>query len=463
MKSEISFENALQAYRDERWEEALDLFASAILADPIHVASWIYRALALNRLGRTFDAFVHMTRALEIDPKRPDAWCNRGIFAANLSMHEEAENSLLKALEFGEAFEPHQNLGDLYIRMMRLEEAEREFLAAVKLAPNHAVAHGNLARVLIALGKWNEGHRENQWRHRITYPPRARRLYPIYAGQDLDGRTILLYPEGGYGDQILGMRYAKAFAHRQKRHVVLEANAKLLELAQTLAAPNLLVVLRDGKPPIKPDYCCAISDAPMWLGIMPKTVPYPDGYLRMPLRDGPLIPGNGPRVGLCWLAGKRPLEPWTDRLSAAKSIALEQLAPLMSCGVQFISLQLDRGDRALMRRFNIFDPMARVEDFGDTAAIINQLDLVISIDSAVAHLAGAMGRPVWNLIRFDEIVTYPPGAVMYSSMKMYRQERLGDWAGVIARVADDLDQFVVERAAGSALQAEHGERSSALH
>lgn len=447
MKAEIAFESGLAAYRDERWEAALDLFADVIIADPNHAPAWIYRSLVLNRLGRAFDALVHITQAIDIDPTRPDTWCNRGLFAGNLGLYDEAESSFKTSLLRADSFEAHQNLGDLYIRLMRLEDAEREFREAVRLAPNNVTAHGNLARVLIALGKWSEGHQENQWRHRGTYPPRPRRLYPIYAGQELDGHAILLYPEGGYGDQILGMRYALEFAARRDCKVILEASAKLLAVAQTMAGEYISVVLRDSPGLfLRPDYCCAISDAPLWLGTTPQTVPCSEGYLRAPVRDVPQIPAfPSPRVGLCWLAGKRPLEPWTDRLFAAKSIALEHLVPLAECGAQLVSLQLDRGDRDLMRRMGMLDPMGGVEDFGDTAAIIDQLDLVISIDSAVAHLAGAMGKPVWNMIRFDEIVTYPPGAVMYNSMRFYRQGRPGDWSGVIARVADDLNR----RAAGA--------------
>src|SRR5581483_1890539 len=202
MQADKLFEDALVAQQNGDHDRALDLFAQVLMLKPDHAAAWMFRGLLEDRIGRPFNALVHLEHALELQP-RQDVWCNYGVICGKLGRYDAAHAAFSKALEFGNVFEVRQNLGDLYIRLMRLDDAEREFREAVRLQPNNPVAHGNLARILIAQGKWQEGHKENQHRHRGLYPPRPRQLYPVWTGQDLSNHVILLYPEGGYGDEVL--------------------------------------------------------------------------------------------------------------------------------------------------------------------------------------------------------------------------------------------------------------------
>ena len=137
---------------------------------------------------------------------------------------------------------------------------------------------------------------------------------------------------------------------------------------------------------------------------------------------------------------------WTDRMMKAKSVPLAEFSPLFEYSdITFVSLQLDRSDSSVMRRIGMINPMESVRDLGDTARILEQLDLVISVDTSVAHLAGAMGKPVWALIRFDEIVTYPGQNQFYHSMKFYRQTNPNDWRPILKTLFHDFEVWSATR------------------
>jgi hypothetical protein len=205
--------------------------------------------------------------------------------------------------------------------------------------------------------------------------------------------------------------------------------------------PDLEVVPQYEKVPA--DYTVGISDLPQFLHLSGDDIPYTEGYLLVPPGPKPALP-PGLKVGLCWLTGKRPLQKWTDRVMKAKSIPLHMFSSLLenTDDVTFVSLQLDRADPTVMRRVRMINLMDTVRDLADTARIMEQLDLVISVDTSIAHLAGALQIPVWNLIRFDEITTYPGALTFYDSMTFYRQTEPDNWTPIIDKLTSDFEHWI---------------------
>ena len=446
MNADKLYEDALVAYGKGAWEDALELFEHAIFANERHVGAWHMRGLVEDKLGRPFNALMHLTQALSLEQTQA-LWCNRGVITGKLNQLEEAEECFLNALKYGSAYEPHQNLGDLYIRLMRLEDAKKQYEKAIECNPRDHGAHENLGRVQIALGDWKTGYREMYWRHKGPLTCITRQYYKAWDGQNLFDRTIFVYPEGGLGDEILDLRYALALRDKYPQaKVILGARPATYRIIKnSLQGRNITVIPQYDEPPTKVDVCVGISDLPQFLHINPTNIPYKKGYL-VPQFGPPFDLPKGLKVGLCWLSGKRPLQKWTDRIQKAKSIPLSALSPLFEHkqAVTFISLQLDRSDPTVMRRLNLVNPMDQVEDLGDTARLMQQLDLIISVDTSVPHLAGACGFPVWNLVRFDEITTYPGALKFYDSMTFYRQTSPLSWDETLQKLFTDFDKWVNE-------------------
>ena len=179
-------------------------------------------------------------------------------------------------------------------------------------------------------------------------------------------------------------------------------------------------------------------------------MPLKAGYLTVEDQGFRLeFPPDTLNVGICWASGKRPDQPSVFEISKQKSLAFEQLAPLARAGVKLVSLQQSHDDTSEMRRLSVADPMQGVQDFADTAFIISHLDLVITVDTAVAHLAGALGKPVWNLVRYDAM--WPcrkqtAKTCWYDSMTLYRQPEPFNWKTPLKRLMADFGQLVAQRA-----------------
>lgn len=449
MKADEVFEKALLAIKDRNFDRAAWLLVEAIKKKPDFAEAWVVRGNVVHAQGRFFDSLLHYDRALQINPKLHDAWCNRGIAFSDIGLWDSASECFQKSLALMPAVEPYINLANMECHRMRLPEAEAAYRAALKLEPGNYDAHINLGLTLLGQGRWQEGYPEYAWRHRNTpYPPRARRLFPPWDGSSLAGKTILLYPEQGFGDEILFMRFA-AMVKRESpgARVVLEVRPPLVRLARSLAGVDDIVLMGDEIPESigSIDCSCALVDVPFFLGLGPQDVTPAGRHHYFDASMALICMSPGLDVGLCWSSGQRPLQPETAATSAAKSIHLEWLRGLEMPGVNLVSLQKEHGDQKLVAEMGLIDPMADVNDFADTAAIIARLDLVISVDTAVAHLAGAMGKPVWNLVRFNaywpwlEATDRTP---WYPSMKIYRQPQLGDWDDPIKRVVRDLAALV---------------------
>ncbi|MBK6982345.1 MAG: glycosyltransferase family protein [Betaproteobacteria bacterium] len=426
--------------------EALAAFDEAVALNPRYARAFSGRGVALWNLGRLDEALESCDRALALDPAAPGAWINRAIVLLDLDRPAEALESCDRSL----ALEPadanaHYNRGNALRELGRLDEAVAGFERAVALDPMHAAAHWNLADGLLTRGQFARGWDEYEWRWRLASRSSLRREIPapLWLGKEaLEGRTILLHSELGLGDTLQFCRYAALVARRGAK-VVLEVQAPLVEFLRTLEGPEEVLASGAALPPL--DFHCPLMSLPLAFRTDVSDVPAEVPYLRAdPARAAAwrerLGAGSLAKVGIAW-SGSTGLR--NDR----RSMALADMLPLLGPGADWISLQKevrDADSALLAQRADLRDFAAELTDFAETAALVEALDLVVTVDTSVAHVAGALGKPVWILLPHvphdwrwlrdrDDSLWYP-GA------RLFRQPTPGDWAGVIRAVAERLRQ-----------------------
>ena len=447
-----AFDAAVMMMRAGRREEAAAVCWEILRQDPSVADASAMLARIESDAGRYRNAMLYHGLALKAGSDRFDLWCNRGIDAMSARMFKEAEESFRKSLALHESFEGHFNYGNMLCTMMRIAEAVPHYQAAFKLDKHeNAQLRVNYGEATMALGNWSEGFKN--YRHRFNspgFPPAPRLNYPVWNGEPLDGKTVLLFSEQGFGDEIQSLRFAKLMPLGAR--VILAVRPPMFRMARSLNAAGHVILMYD-EPPWKPDYQCALLDVPAFVPITPETVPMKGGYLSPPDRGFRLKFPEGLNVGICWASGKRDLQPHVAETARNKSLSFDQLVrPLARPGVNFYSLQQTHNDDAAMRELGVIDPMPGVTDFADTAFIVSHLDLVITVDTSVAHLAGALGKPVWNLVRFDALwpwMQQTRETCWYDSMTIYRQSKPFDWTEPLTRLQADFAALSDQRRAAA--------------
>jgi len=466
-----------------RRDEAIDAFRGAVAADPSF-------AEGQNRLGALYLqterpdlAAAHFRRATELAPTFAEAYTNLGVALSRLDRNEEAAAAYARVvalqpddvrarfnlatsrsddipIEEVEAVcraliaahpqlpEAHNGLGVALQRQNRFEEALASFRRAAWIKPDFAQAIINEAMVLLLLGRYEEGWPKYEWRRRLSLLHGIDRALPLWQGEDISGKSILLHSEQGLGDTIQFLRYVPLVAERA-RHVVLEIPRALVRMAASLPIDNVTIVHR-GRISRGTDVHAPLLGLPRIFRTHVDNIPGRVPYLmpRRPLveRWARALAGDSRlKVGLVWGGNK---EHKGDR---RRSIALARLAPLLGVeGVAWHSLQVGErtGELAQLPAGTLTDLSPRLTDFAETAGAILNLDLVIAVDTAVAHLAGALDRPTWIMIAFSpdwRWLLERDDSPWYPSVRLYRQGAPRDWDGVIARVAADLAARVARR------------------
>lgn len=322
------------------------------------------------------------------------------------------------------------NLAMVYRTWGYLDQARACLERAIALAPDSADARWNYANVLLASGMFEEGFAAYEWRFRR--PGRGERMLvlPRWQGENLEGRTLLLTLEQGIGDAIHFVRFAGLAAARGAR-VVVECHPGLERLLAT--APGVAATALAGAAVQHADCYLPLMSLPHVLGARLETIPAAIPYLRVPEGVAPvMLAGGGMKVGLVWRGNPR------HEADDKRSLDLELLAPLLEVsGVSWFSLQVG----APVTDQRLVDLAPQLTDFGATAAAVAALDLVISVDTAVAHLAGALGRPVWTLIAEASDwrwLSRRADTPWYPTMRLFRQHRGRNWQPPLERMAADL-------------------------
>jgi Tfp pilus assembly protein PilF len=418
-------------------DEAQACYERALALRPDRVESLIGLGLVLRAQGRLEEAVARYERALALSPDHPDAHNNLGIALVDLGRQEDAitHHDRALALQPGRA-ELHYNLGSVLQRQGLYAEALTCYGRALALKPDYGQAHLNRSLALLLTGEFDEGWQEYEWRFAVA---RYDRNFdqPLWSGEPLGGRSILIHAEQGFGDALQFVRYVPAVAERGG-NVVLEVPAPLVSLARTVAGASEVVAAGDPLPTF--DCHCPLLSLPRVFKTNLATIPNAVPYVVIPASASaawaeriPTTPGL--RVGVVW-AG-----------TTVGAIDLRLLKPLWDVdGVSWFSLQVgDRsGDVSSLAGVKITDLSPWLTDFAETAAAVCRLDLVISVDTSVPHLAGALGRPTWLLLR------YPPewrwllereDSPWYPTARLFRQRKDGDWPEVAREVAAALAQM----------------------
>ena len=427
--------------------------AEVLLHDILHEAPDLVEAqanlaLLYDRQGRAELAEATYRRVLALAPGLLQARLNFGLLLAAQKRFAEAEACHLRALQDDpQSVDAWNHLGVLYASHKQEAEAEQCYRTALALNPGHASAAFNLSYVLLRQGHYEEGWQRLEARDRYAALDRALAL-PRWQGEPLAGKAILIGLEAGHGDMIQFCRYTAQLKAAGARRVSILCHPPLARLLRRLPGVDDSIALGDGvadphwdfwTPPLSLPYRFATR-----LDSIPGELPYlsaePATVAAWAARLGA---GEGRRVGLVWKGNPR-FE--NDRERSLPS--LNTLAPLADLpGLRFFSLQKGAGeDEAAAPPFPLTDLAPDIGDFADTAAIVANLDLVITVDTAVAHLVGALGKPCWVLLpdyktdwRWldgrDDTPWYP-GVV-----RLFRQPAGGGWSPVIAAVAAALGEF----------------------
>jgi tetratricopeptide (TPR) repeat protein len=429
--------------------EAAEHFRRAVALRPAYLEALTNLAMTLNDLGRFEEAAAAYRQGLAIKPDLVHERNNLGAALAQLGRFEEAGECYRQALsrqpDYPEAL---NNLGNVLRAQGRLDEAIAAYRQAAALKDDYPDVHHNLAMALLASGELAAGWTEYEWRWRTDQLRAAHRDFgkPLWRGEAGAGRTLLIHAEQGFGDTIQFCRYAPLAAARGWR-VVMMVQRALVRLLGSLDGVAEVRPARGDPPPC--DAQCPMMSLPLALGTTLATIPAPRSYLHADPREVSAwgerlaaLGGRGVRVGLVW-AGNPGRSPILSAVDRRRSMPLDRMAPIFAVpGVQFVRLQKDQ--RAAAEAHAMVDVMDHMKDFADTAALVTQLDLVISVDTAVAHLASALGRPVWLLDRYDPCWRWLTGrqdSPWYPALRLYRQTAPGDWDGVVATVAQDLHRF----------------------
>ena len=427
--------------------------------------------LAKGELDLARDCF---DRALSIEPAMAKALCNRGLLLLTWTRYDEARQALEAAVKSDPTLHAaHANLG-LALMWLRQPQAAQDAMRRALACKPDPVVSWNLGCLHLQQGEWARGWPllEARWDGvlRGAMPSSDR---PIWQGEmPIAGRTLLIHPEQGLGDFVQFCRYAPLLAQAGAK-VILHTPRELVRLMRTL--PGDVTVIPKDQPVPAFDARVAIMSLPGALRTGPSDVPYGRGYLHAPHEDvqrwaHKLGARQGLRVGLVWSGGHRPDQPELSALNQRRNIPLRDLAPLgrlAAQGVRFYSLQKGKEAEAEWHELQtkgwsgpqLIDLMGDAQDFADTAALISQLDLVIAVDTSTAHVAAALGKPVWVLNRHDTCWRWMfdrSDTPWYSSMRIFRQSEPGHWGPVVAEVTEALEAWCQDQSAQAQSQAQAG-------
>ncbi len=435
-----------------RAAEALDAFQQASVLRPGNPALLYNIGVALQALGRFEEAVAAYDTTLAQAPGFAAALINQAAALVQLDRAAAALESCRAALVLqpGNA-EAQCNAGQAFMALGRYHDAELIFRDILARVPGYELVHVNLAHALLATGRMAEAWPHYEQRHGLAPAARPAFETSFWHGEALGGRTLLIHSDQGFGDTIQLIRFLPLATERAGAgKVVVEVQPALARLLRRTVAGAAVVARGEALPPF--DLQVPMMSLPGVFGTTLETIPGGIPYLaadaaRSVAWRQRLAALPGLKVGLVW-AGNSLLgqDMYLDR---KRSLPLSALAPLAAVpGVSFVSLQ--KGGPAVQAKtppagMVLHDVTAELADFDDTAALVEALDLVISVDTAVAHLAGALGKPVWLLNRFNTCWRWlldRSDSPWYPTMRLFRQATPGDWSHVAAAVRADLDRFV---------------------
>jgi hypothetical protein len=452
------YAEALNAAEARDLQRAVGLYDRAIAVDPNHPEAYYKRGGALKDLGRLDAALASYEQAIRLKPDYAHALCNRGVVQHRLGLLSAALSSYDRAI----VLEPrdvlaHYNRALVLQDLSRWEEALTSYDHALAVNSAYPDAQYNRALTQLLLGDFERGWQGYEWRwknaQRLSIGAARNFEQPLWLGDEsvINGKRLLLWSEGGLGDTIQFCRYATRVA-RLGANVVLEVPIELHALLRSLEGPAL--VLARGTPLPEFDCHCPLMSLPLAFKTTLNTIPAERAYLCAPSEKvaqwgARMGAASKPRIGLVWAGNPQVGHRNGNRIDRQRSIDFDYLTPLLaSTDCQFYSLQKGNSALAQLRcspwRRLVVDWTDDLHDFADTAALVANLDLVITVDTAVAHLAGALGKPFWLINRFNTCWRWlrdREDSPWYPTARLFRQDHTRAWDDVIARIQKAVAEF----------------------
>lgn len=489
------FQVAVSYHQQERFLEASNLYDYVLSVNTTHADAWHMRGLLEAGRGENIQAVKFISQAISLNPTKSAYFNNRGLSLQAQQYFSEALDDFQKAI----ALEPHlaqahSNLGNLYVELQRCEEALLCFNRAIELQANYADAYFNRANLQVTMRnvvaaikdydqalkivhddeeiKFNKAHAlllngeyEKAWplfESRLVHSA-VKRDYPKLdmpqwlGGEIIQGKTVFIYAEQGLGDNLQFIRYVPMLASLGAK-VIVQVPQPLLSLFENMQGISELIKNGDTRPAF--DFHCPMMSLPLAFNTNLDSIPScPQFFIPQPKveywrnksdRKEKLL------VGLVWASGVHPSKPTMSKDYERRNLPLKLLKAFAGVEVDFFSLQKGEPAETEFKKAvaldwdgpEILNFVDELKDFADTAALVMNLDLVISVDTATAHLSASLGKPVWLLTRYDACWRWGldrEDCPWYPSLKIYRQPSLGDWETVIQRVRQDLLAWCVDQ------------------
>lgn len=428
-----------------RFEEALECFDMALQTKPDFSGALSNRGSTLKQIGRLDESLASFNAAITIRPDYAEAYYNRGLILSELDRCLLAVESYERAIKLNPSNpEPYSNRGNALRELSRFDAALSSYDSALQLNPNYPEANWNKSYLLLLLGEYMEGWRLYEWRRRLPLFQNAFRPQgnPLLPDTEINkDSTIFIYSEQGLGDTLQFCRYVKLLANKTGANIQFQIPKILRPLLSSLPPKVTLVTSDDGYPTF--DFQTSVMSLPWILGTSLESIPKESHYLSASHRttaswERRLGLKTKPRIGLVWSGA---LEHSNDR---KRSIPLNQLVSIINPAFEWHAIQTEyrESDRdTLLSHPEIIQHADQLVDLDETAGLLEQMDLLISVDTCVAHLAGTLGKPVWILLPhvpdFRWLIDRDDSP-WYPSARLYRQDRTKTWAPVLKRLCGDL-------------------------
>jgi tetratricopeptide (TPR) repeat protein len=427
-------------------DTAITCYQKALQLNPSHAISYNNLGNAFREKGLLDEAITCYRKALLVEPTLADTFNNLGVALQEKGQLDEAFTSYQRAIELKPTYaDAYNNMGFSLQENGQIDNAIGCYRKALQLNPYLAGAHGHLSLALLLKGDYDQGWKEYEWRWSTKEACSRGFSQPLWDGGDITGLTILLHAEQGMGDTIQFIRYAPLVAQRGAK-IIIECQKELTSLFAPIT--DIGEVISRGDPLPAFDTHCPLLSLPLVFGTtlenIPARIPYisVNPILMQKWHNKIHYDSSELKVGLVWAGSPRYKE------NRNRSFSLELYSSLGRLkNITFYSLQ--KGEAARQAEnppdgMNLIDLTQEMNNFSDTAALIENLDLIISADTAVAHLTGALGKPVWTLIPFSpdwRWLLNREDSPWYPTMRLFRQLSIGDWEPVITRIEDELQKY----------------------
>ena len=437
--------------QQKKYKTALKFFNLALKINPRVPYVNYNLGNVLHNLERFDDALQSYDRAIQLKPDYAEAFYNRGVVLEHLQRFDEALQSIDRAIQlkpdFAEAF---SNLGILLEYLQRFDDALQSYDRAIQLKPNYAEAYFNQSIIKLRLGKYEEGWRLYEYRQVKKDTKNNYKKFPIplwLGNESIDNKVILILNEQGLGDSIQFCRYLLMLASLNPKEIIFMVQKPLLSLFSNFN--KKIKILEQDKPLPHFDYYSPLMSLPLafktTLGTIPVNIPYltVDDVKNKYWQDR-FGKQTKAKIGLVWSGST------THKKDRYRSLALRQLVLLLELPFEFHSLQKEirSDDKKILKTCkSLYQHQNDLNDFSDTAALLNQMDLIISIDTSVVHLAGALDKQVWVLLPYIPDFRWllnRDNSPWYPSIRLFRQPKFDDWESVIQQLIIELKKLYIK-------------------